>query len=105
MDMNEPQRITDAQLDLFLNSLDCSGLERLKNRIISPEARRFMGIPGYLVDDLLEALRRDLRSEQRKIHDDPEYRLYHQVNVGRITSILELINPKHTTCRDMQVLS
>jgi hypothetical protein len=94
MEMTEPLRITDAQLDSFLAALDASGLERLRDRFISPEARRFMDICTYQVNDLLEALRRDLRTEELKAMTDPENAFFHHLNVRQVKSLLEMINPK-----------
>jgi hypothetical protein len=94
MEMAEPLRITDAQLDAFLAALDATGLARLRDRIISPEARRFMDISKYQVNDLLEALRRDLRAEELKAMTDPENAFFHKFNVHQVKSLLEMINPK-----------
>jgi hypothetical protein len=87
--------ISDAQLDRFLQALDLSGLERLRNRIATPETRRFMGINQYLIDGLLQALRRDMRSEEMKKYEDPDNAYEHGWNVRLDKELLDLISPKN----------
>ena len=50
---------------------------------------------SYEYEELLEALRRDMRSEQAKILDDPQHRDIHQLNYRRLIRLLEAISPRH----------
>ncbi|WP_194725051.1 hypothetical protein [Noviherbaspirillum malthae] len=57
-------------------------------------AMRFASLFPYEREALLEALRRDVRTEQCKIKTDPEDAHIHLVNFRIGIQILEALNPK-----------
>lgn len=46
------------------------------------------------LEDLLDALRRDMRAEERQARSDPELADHHLANVRRVKRILEVLRPK-----------
>ena len=55
---------------------------------------RFAHLHSYEKEALLEALRRDLRSERCKVRTDPQDAEFHLANSRAIIKILEALNPK-----------
>lgn len=56
---------------------------------------RFATLFPHEQQELLEALRRDLRAESCKIETDPEYGGFHAANCRVVGRLLETLSPKH----------
>lgn len=48
------------------------------------------------LDAVLEALRRDMRSEESRAKADPEWADFHAMNARADRQLLQALNPKHT---------
>jgi len=63
---------------------------------------RFASLFPYERDALLEALRRDVRTEQCKVTTDPEDAYFHLANSRIGIQILEVLNPKQEKRLDVK---
>jgi hypothetical protein len=57
----------------------------------------FCNLYSFEKERIIEALRRDLRNENILIHSDADWSEIHQINVRNDISLLETLNPKHTS--------
>lgn len=55
---------------------------------------RFATLFPHEQEELLAALRRDLRSESCRVETDPEHGLFHEANCRVVTRLLETLSPK-----------
>ena len=51
-------------------------------------------LPDYLVEHLLETLRRDMRCQELEAIQNRHDTLYHEINARRDRALLEMLRPK-----------
>lgn len=51
-------------------------------------------LPEYLLERIVNALRRDMREEEQKAYSDKEWAAFHRMQARQDKDLLELLNPK-----------
>ena len=63
--------------------------------MISENDSPFSHLLPYEQQRVIEAIRRDMRNEERLVASDPNWADFHKKNVRNDISLLEALNPKH----------
>lgn len=63
--------------------------------LFSVSNRLLQHLTSYEFDHLVNALRRDMRTEEALAHNDSEWAEHHRRNSRKSQDLLEMLNPKH----------